>query len=122
MTLAERLTAARARLSVAGISSQEAANDAELLALHALGWDRARLIASMRDAAPPELDPAYDQLIARRATREPASQIIGLREFWGLDFEVGPHVLTPRPETELVVRAALDASMLFSEPPVIVDV
>jgi release factor glutamine methyltransferase len=107
MTLAERLAAARAVLTAAGISSNEAANDAELLARHALDWDRARLITALRDPVPGNLDPAYDTLIARRATREPASQIIGVREFWGLDFEVGPDVLTPRPETELVVEEAL---------------
>jgi release factor glutamine methyltransferase len=107
MTLAERLAAARATLTAAGISSSEAANDAELLARHALGWDRARLISSLRDSAPPELDPGYRELIARRATREPASQIIGVREFWGMEFEVTPDVLTPRPETELIVEEAL---------------
>jgi release factor glutamine methyltransferase len=124
MTLAERLAAARARLTAAGISSQEAANDAELLARHALQWDRARLLASLRDPAPPALDPGYDELIARRATREPASQIIGVREFWGLEFEVGRDVLTPRPETELVVQAALDVHALaaFTYEPIIVDV
>jgi release factor glutamine methyltransferase len=107
MTLAERLADARAMLRAAGISSNEAANDAELLARHALGWDRARLVTSLRDPAPPQLDPAYDALIARRAAREPSSQIIGVREFWGLDFEVSPDVLTPRPETELIVEEAL---------------
>jgi len=123
MTLAERLVAARARLAAAGISSHEAANDAELLARHALGWDRARLITSLRDSVPDNLDPAYETLIDRRATREPASQIIGVREFWGLEFEVGPDVLTPRPETELVVQAAIDLSATFeTEQPIIVDV
>ena len=124
MTLAERLAAARARLIDAGISSQESANDAELLARHALGWDRARLVTSLRDAVPDNLDPAYETLIDRRAAREPASQIIGVREFWGLDFEVGPDVLTPRPETELIVQAALDLSntLAASDRPVIVDI
>jgi len=124
MTLAERLAAARTRLGAAGISSQEAANDAELLARHALGWARARLISSLRDPVPAHLDPAYAQLIDRRAAREPASQIVGVREFWGLDFEVGPDVLTPRPETELVVQAALDLSKTLppSDHTVIVDV
>ena len=124
MTLAERLASARARLAAAGISSQEAANDAELLARHALGWDRARLVTSLRDPVPERLDPTYESLIGRRATREPASQIIGVREFWGLDFEVGPDVLTPRPETELIVQAAVDLwkTLSPSEHPVIVDV
>ena len=123
-SIAERLAAARATLTAAGISSQEAANDAELLARHALGWDRARLVTSLRDPVPPQLDPAYDELIARRAAREPSSQIIGVREFWGLEFEVSSDVLTPRPETELVVQAALDVYTreTFRSTPVIVDV
>src|SRR5689334_20124858 len=53
--------------------------------------------------------------------REPVSQIVGHREFWGLEFEVTRDVLTPRPETELIVQAALD---LFRTQPVspIVDI
>jgi release factor glutamine methyltransferase len=123
MTLAERLSAARATLTAAGISTNEAASDAELLARHALGWDRARLVTALRDPVPGSLDPAYERFIQRRAAREPASQIIGVREFWGLDFEVGPDVLTPRPETELIVQAALELSKtLPSDRPRIVDV
>jgi release factor glutamine methyltransferase len=86
------------------------------------------LISSLRDSAPPELDPGYRELIARRATREPASQIVGVREFWGLDFEVTRDVLTPRPETELIVQAALDIHAYeyayegVTHPPIIVDV
>jgi release factor glutamine methyltransferase len=122
MTLAERLAAARATLTSAGISSNEAANDAELLARHALQWDRARLVTSLRDPAPPGLDPKYRELIARRATREPSSQIIGVREFWGLEFEVGPDVLTPRPETELIIEEALAQFSDPSTPLTIIDV
>jgi release factor glutamine methyltransferase len=57
---------------------------------------------------PADLDPAYTALLDRRLQREPASQIVGVKEFWGLEFEVSRDVLTPRPETELVVEAALD--------------
>ncbi|HTI37275.1 MAG TPA: peptide chain release factor N(5)-glutamine methyltransferase [Vicinamibacterales bacterium] len=122
MTLAERLAAARTRLSAAGISSREAANDAELLARHALHWDRARIFASLRDPVPPDLDPAYENLIARRATREPASQIIGVREFFGREFEVGRDVLTPRPETELIVEEAVAQFPDHQAPLLIADV
>ena len=45
--------------------------------------------------------------IARRARREPSAYIVGVREFWGLDFTVTPAVLIPRPETEFVVEEAL---------------
>ena len=49
----------------------------------------------------------YEPLVARRERREPVSYILGTREFWGLDFEVGPDVLIPRPETELIVEETL---------------
>ncbi len=59
--------------------------------------------------APASFSGAYGQLIARRASREPISVILGRREFWGLEFEVTPAVLAPRPETELIVELALES-------------
>ena len=103
----ERMAQARSRLVAAGIPPQDAAFDAEVLARHALGWDRARLLAHGRDPAPEGFAERYDALVARRVSREPVAQIVGTREFWGLDFEVTPDVLVPRPETELIVEEAL---------------
>ena len=120
--LAARIARARERLAAAGIAPQDAALDAEVLARHALGWDRARLLAALRDPAPHGFDGAYDVLIARRARREPLSQIVGIREFWGLEFEVTRDVLTPRPETELIIEEALAAFRDRVPPRSIVDV
>ena len=107
MTVLEHVGAARDRLAEAGLAQRDAAFDAELLARHALGWDRATYVTS-RHAAPPATFPAeYATLVARRARREPVSIITGHREFWGLDFDVTPAVLTPRPETELIIEEAL---------------
>jgi release factor glutamine methyltransferase len=78
-----------------------------LLAEHVLGWDRARLFASGTDAEPDGFAERYASLIARRAAREPLHYIVGHREFWGLRLEVTSAVLVPRPETELIVEAAL---------------
>lgn len=78
-----------------------------MLARHALGWDRARYLAYRDDLPPAGFAAAYDALVARRERREPVSQILGSREFWARDFEVTRDVLTPRPETELVVEEAL---------------
>lgn len=99
---AERL---RSRLS----PEQNAALDAELLARHVLRWDRARWLADSRAEAPPGFAAAFDALVDRRASGEPVAYITGTREFWGLDFEVSPAVLIPRPETELLVEEALKA-------------
>ena len=84
----------------------EARLEAELLVAHALGLDRLGLF--MRLDAPiqgPEVDLARD-LLVRRGRREPTAYIVGRREFYGRDFEVGPGALIPRPETELIVDLA----------------
>jgi len=120
-TVREAVARAREILAAAGIGADEAALDAELLARHVLGWDRARLIANGRDEAPPTFPDAYNLLIARRAAREPIAYITGHCEFWGLDFEVTPDVLIPRPETELIVEEAI-ALHRKAPPGLIVDV
>ena len=107
MTLHERLAAARARLEAAGIAPAEASLDAELYARTILGWDRARVLTNLQAAAPPLLEPRFSEWLARRERHEPSAYIVGVREFWGLDFRVTPAVLIPRPETELVVEEAL---------------
>jgi release factor glutamine methyltransferase len=106
-TVAERLAAARQRLEAAGLDPADAALDAEVLARHALGWDRATLLARMREDEPEGFAAAYAALVERRAAREPVAQIAGVREFWMRDFEVTPDVLIPRPETEIIVEEVL---------------
>lgn len=81
--------------------------DAEWLLLNALGRDRAWLVAHARDAMPPEAMGAFSDAVARRARGEPVAYLTGRRGFWTLDLEVGPAVLIPRPETELLVELAL---------------
>jgi release factor glutamine methyltransferase len=106
-TVAERLAIARAGLEAAGIPPADAALDAEVLARHALGWDRAKLLADAREPAPAGFEHTFDALLARRIAREPVAQIVGIREFWDRDFEVNRDVLVPRPETEIIVEEAL---------------
>ena len=113
---------ARERLLAAGIDADEAALDAELLARHALDWDRATLFARLVDEEPAGFEEAYDAAIARRLRREPVAYIVGHQEFWGRDFLVRPGVLIPRPETELVVEEALAWARTRSEAPRIVDI
>lgn len=85
-----------------------AALAAELLLMHTLGKDRAWLYAHPEH----ELDAAtrekYFSLVARRASGVPTQHLTGHQEFWGLDFEVTPDVLIPRPETEHVIEVSLE--------------
>lgn len=115
-TLAGRVRDAAARLAERGAPEQNPALDAEVLARHVLGWDRARWIGESRDAPSPEFDRRFDELIDRRLTGEPVAYLTGTREFRGLDFEVTPAVLIPRPETELLVDEALKAIDALDAP------
>ena len=81
---------------------------AELLLLHVLGRDRTWLYAHPEEHVSSADNERYFALIARRANGEPAQHLTGKQEFWGLEFEVTPDVLIPRPETEHVIEAALD--------------
>ena len=116
MRLLDKLTAARATLIAAGVPPGDAANDVDLFARRILGWDRVRLITDQTEDAPPALEPRFSEWIDRRAHREPTTYIVGLREFWGLDFEVTPDVLIPRPETEFIVEEALPLLAAMAEP------
>ena len=105
-TIREYVAAASDRLRDAGIDA--AANlDARLLAQHVLGWEAAQLLTSAGDVPPDSFPAHFEALVARRAAREPLAYITGHKEFWNLQFEVTPAVLIPRPETELIVEAAL---------------
>ena len=106
--LVDRVARARDCFARAGIARPEAAADAEVLARYALGWDRATWLARCRGPAPPGFETRYAPLAARRKQREPVSFITARREFWGLAFAVGPAVLTPRPETELIIETAVE--------------
>ncbi|MBN2579177.1 MAG: peptide chain release factor N(5)-glutamine methyltransferase [Pirellulales bacterium] len=83
--------------------------DAEVLLADVLRWPRIQLYANF-DAEPDEsARSAYRELVRRRAAGTPVAYLVGHREFYSLDFQVTPDVLIPRPETELLVVALLDA-------------
>ncbi len=106
-TLHDLARAAARRLEEAGIARDDAARDAALLVRHLLDWDAARWLAERRVPAPAGLADRLDPLVERRTRREPLAYVLGRCEFWGLEFEVTPDVLIPRPETELIVEEAL---------------
>ena len=107
MTIHERVSAANTRLVKAGIPPDSAGLDVEVLARHVLGWTRAAYLTQRHLAPHAAFTARYADLIARRERREPLSFITGVREFWGLEFEVTSDVLIPRPETELILEEAL---------------
>jgi release factor glutamine methyltransferase len=81
---------------------------AELLLLHVLGRDRTWIYAHPEEEISAVDAERYSALIRRRASGEPTQHLTGKQEFWGLEFEVTPDVLIPRPETEHVIEVALD--------------
>jgi release factor glutamine methyltransferase len=101
----ELLAQATQRLSSAGIDS--ARLDARILLAHTLGARSDSVFSGIEiDASQAD---AFESLIARRVSREPVAYITGKKEFFSLEFEVGPGVLIPRPETETLVEEALRA-------------
>lgn len=81
---------------------------AELLLLHITGRDRTWLYSHPEEILPEPTAEAYFALIAHRASGVPTQHLTGKQEFWGLEFEVTPDVLIPRPETEHLIEVALD--------------
>ncbi|MGC0778144.1 MAG: peptide chain release factor N(5)-glutamine methyltransferase [Candidatus Acidiferrum sp.] len=81
---------------------------AELLLLHVANRDRAWLYAHPEEILSAETTTQYFALVQRRANGEPTQHLTGKQEFWGLEFEVTPDVLIPRPETEHLIEVALD--------------
>ncbi|HZH34750.1 MAG TPA: peptide chain release factor N(5)-glutamine methyltransferase [Pyrinomonadaceae bacterium] len=99
----------------------EPRRDANLLLGFVLNRDRAFLIAHNEDSLPGETSELFFNLISRRAKGEPIQYLTGKQEFFGLEFEVSTDVLIPRPETEILVEAALEI-LKGKENPYICDV
>jgi release factor glutamine methyltransferase len=96
--------------------------DAQWLLEHLLGRPRAWLLAHDDEPLPAEAATAWPALLARRAAGEPLAYVVGEREFCGLRLVVSPAVLVPRPETELLVRWALELLPTAPAPaPAVVD-
>jgi len=97
----------RARGILVKNSVEDASLEGELLLRHALNIDRVQLYIDLGKELPPQQEGIFFNLLERRLNGEPAAYITGRREFYGLDFEVNPAVLIPRPESELLVEKAL---------------
>ena len=100
------LKAGIGKLRAADVPSDTLA--AELLLLHATRRTRTKLYSHPEDFLTDSESQEYFELIERRAAGIPTQHLTGKQEFWGLEFEVTPDVLIPRPETEHVIEVALD--------------
>ena len=97
----------RAAQALAEAGSEEAALEAELLLAHALGTDRTHIYQRLPDDLPPAAAAAFEALLRRRLAHEPVPYITGRKEFYGLEFEVTPAAIIPRPETETLIELVL---------------
>jgi release factor glutamine methyltransferase len=105
VNIAEAIALCNAQLNEHDVP--DSGRDAVLLVAFATGRDRTFLIAHPEAAMTPHQTTMLSEIAARRSTREPLQYIIGRQEFYGLEFEVTPDVLIPRPETEILVEHAI---------------
>ena len=104
-TLGTATAEARARLAAAGIAA--AGLDARLLAAHVLGCEVSVLIGHPERPIDPAAAARFEAAVGRRLAHEPLAYILGEKEFWSLPLRVTRDTLIPRPETEIMVEAAL---------------
>ena len=106
VSVRDALHEAMRRLEAAKVPSYALAG--ELLLMHALKCDRTWFYSHPEARVDDEALRSFFELIARRAQGVPTQYLNGKQEFWGLEFEVTPEVLIPRPETEHVVEVAME--------------
>lgn len=104
-TVAAALATATAQLAGAGLD--EPRREARLLLEWAMEADRSAILAHPERPLAPAEEARFAELLARRAAREPASRLLGMREFWSLPFRLSGETLIPRPESETLIEAAL---------------
>ncbi|MGH9709274.1 MAG: peptide chain release factor N(5)-glutamine methyltransferase [Candidatus Acidiferrales bacterium] len=106
MNIRDGLRDAMARLRKAEVPSHALA--AELLLMHVAGRDRAWIYAHPEAPLDAEEARRYFELVAQRSAGTPTQYLTGKQEFWGLEFEVTPAVLIPRPETEHIIEVCVE--------------
>lgn len=119
LTIADALREASVRLRDAGLA--EPRREAGMLLSYSSGRDSVFLITHSDETLTPGQLTDFRAWVERRAAGEPFQYIVGRQEFYGLEFEVGPEVLIPRPETELLVEEALKL-LKGSDAPLLCDV
>ncbi len=119
ISIADAIREGAASLRDAGLA--EGRREAGGLLQHLLGRDRTFVLAHPEQQLTAAQLQTFRELLRRRAAGEPLQYITAQQSFFGLDFEVAPGVLIPRPETELLVEAALE-TLRGSQSPRICDV
>ena len=114
MTISEILVNASKVLQDNGIDKPR--REASLLLEYALQKDRIFLIAHPEYELEIDEEDRFRSFVERRANREPFHYIVGVKEFYGLDFDVSPDVLIPRPETEMLVANSIEILQKLEEP------
>ena len=104
-------------LEQAGVSSPQV--DAQLLLAHTIGVQRSQLLTADSLTSQQELE--FEALVARRANREPLQHLTGVAHFRHISLAVGPGVFVPRPETELLVEAAIAHLKNIPQPRLVAD-
>jgi release factor glutamine methyltransferase len=117
--IAEVLSHATERLRAVGVESPR--REARLLLAHSLGIRPEAFVSGNIPSPNTEAWGRFQTALERRASREPLAYILGRREFWSLDFEVGPGVLIPRPESEIMVEQALKRFPIRDAPLRVMD-
>lgn len=114
MNIAEALAQASSTLASAGVS--ESRREASSLLSFVIIRPAAFLIAHPEYELTEDERARYTDAVGRRSRREPFQYITGKQEFYGLEFDVGPGVLIPRPETEILVEAAIERLSPLDSP------
>ncbi len=114
MRIRELRQSAREHLRQAASSQPEAS--ADILLARALGQNIAWLYAHPEAEIEPDKLRIFESWLHRRATGQPTQYITGVQEFYGREFHVNPAVLVPRPETEILIEAALERALQFPAP------
>lgn len=118
-SIGEELRRAFSELAEAGVENPQL--DAELIMAYVLCCSRIDVIAHPERLISHDCSRSFRSLVSRRVSREPLSYIVGRREFWKMEFEVGSGVLVPRPETEVLVESAIER-VRGLENPLIADI
>ncbi len=119
-TVKDALSWASQRLRDAGVETPDV--DAEWIVAHVIGAGRTHVVAHPERELDARQRSSFEELLARRIAREPLAYVLGTVVFRGLELEVGPGCLVPRPETEVTAERAIARARACGRRATVVDV